>query len=69
MQGTVKWFDSKKGFGFIEPDGNGKRDKDIFVHYTGIQGDGYRQLSEGDRVEFDVTEGRKGKQAENVKVI
>ena len=69
MQGTVKWFDEKKGFGFIQPDGNGKKDKDVFVHYSGIVGEGYRKLAEGDRVDFDIFEGRKGPQAENVKVV
>jgi CspA family cold shock protein len=60
--GTVKWFDEKKGFGFIaNADG-----PDIFVHYTNIAGDGYKTLAEGDAVEFDVVKGEKGPKAENV---
>lgn len=63
-QGTVKWFNSSKGYGFIGRD----QGDDVFVHYTGILGDGYKTLKEGDRVEFEVVEGPKGKQqAENVK--
>lgn len=62
-QGTVKWFNAEKGFGFIEIDGGGE---DVFVHYKSITGDGFRTLDEGERVEFDVTPGRKGDQAENV---
>lgn len=60
--GTVKWFDEKKGFGFISSE-NGP---DIFVHYTNIAGDGYKTLAEGDAVEFDVVKGEKGPKAENV---
>jgi cold shock protein len=60
--GTVKWFDEKKGFGFISS-ANGP---DIFVHYTNITGDGFRTLAEGDLVEFDVVKGEKGPKAENV---
>ncbi len=63
--GTVKWFNSDKGFGFIEQD-NGP---DVFVHYRGIVGDGFRKLEEGQRVEFRVTEGQKGPQADDVKVL
>jgi CspA family cold shock protein len=60
--GTVKWFNSTKGFGFIERvNGN-----DVFVHYSEINGNGYRSLEEGQRVEFTVTEGQKGPQAQNV---
>jgi len=60
--GTVKWFNQKKGFGFIAtPDG-----RDIFVHYASISGDGYRTLAEGDPVTFDIVEGEKGLRAENV---
>ena len=65
VQGTVKWFNGSKGFGFIErPDG-----EDVFVHYTAISGDGFRNLNEGDRVEFVVTQGQKGPQAQDVIVI
>ena len=60
--GTVKWFDEKKGFGFIENDDGG----DIFVHHTGIQGDGFKTLSDGDRVSFDIEQGDKGPKAVNV---
>ena len=58
-QGTVKWFNGDKGFGFITQE-NGP---DLFVHYTEIQGGGFRSLNEGDKVEFEITEGKKGKQA------
>ncbi len=61
-QGTVKWFNDQKGYGFIEQDGG----EDIFVHYSEIQGSGFRTLSEGDRVMFDVGEGKKGPAAQNV---
>jgi CspA family cold shock protein len=61
--GTVKWFNDAKGFGFITPEGG---ERDCFVHYSSIQGDGFRSLAEGDRVEFDVVEGPKGPAAENV---
>ncbi len=60
--GTVKWFNSSKGFGFIERE-NGK---DVFVHYSAISGEGFRNLDEGQRVEFTVTEGPKGPQAQDV---
>jgi len=64
VTGTVKWFDAKKGYGFITmEDGN-----DIFVHYSAIQSDGYKSLEENQAVVFDVTEGSKGKQASNVKL-
>jgi len=65
-QGTVKWFNSEKGFGFITPDDGGK---DVFVHYSNLSGDGYRSLDENQRVEFDVVPGQKGPQAENVRGI
>jgi CspA family cold shock protein len=65
--GTVKWFNSAKGYGFIGPLDNGK---DVFVHYTAIQqAKGYRELKENDRVEFDVVQGEKGLQAANVVVV
>jgi CspA family cold shock protein len=65
MQGTVKWFNNAKGFGFI---GRDDREADVFVHYTAILGEGYRALNEGDAVEFEIVEGPKGPQAANVKV-
>ena len=61
-EGTVKWFNDKKGYGFISQE-NGN---DIFVHYSAIQGDGFRSLKEGDRVRFEVVQGPKGMQAANV---
>ena len=66
MQGTVKWFDDAKGFGFITPDGGGK---DVFVHHTSIAVGGFRSLAEGDRVEFQTEQGAKGPQAKDVKKI
>lgn len=66
MQGVVKWFNQTKGYGFITPtDGT----SDVFVHYSDIQGEGYRGLNEGDTVEFDVTQGDKGQKATNVKLV
>ncbi|GAB6280152.1 MAG TPA: cold-shock protein [Synergistales bacterium] len=65
MQGTVKWFNEAKGYGFITPDeGN-----DVFVHFSAIQGDGFKTLAEGQRVEFEVVQGDKGPQAANVEKI
>ncbi|MCZ4124705.1 MULTISPECIES: cold-shock protein [unclassified Streptomyces] len=61
--GTVKWFNSEKGFGFIAQDGGGA---DVFAHYSNISGSGYRELAEGEHVTFDVTQGQKGPQAENI---
>ena len=61
--GTVKWFNDTKGFGFIAPEGGGE---DCFVHQSAIQAEGFRTLAEGDRVEFDVVQGKKGPAAENV---
>ena len=65
-QGTVKWFNAEKGYGFITPDGGAA---DVFVHFSAIQADGYRSLDENQRVEFDVQQGQKGPQAANVRVI
>ena len=64
-QGTVKWFNAPKGFGFIERDG----DSDVFVHYRGIRGEGYRALQDGQKVEFSLVETPKGVQAEDVAVL
>jgi CspA family cold shock protein len=63
-QGTVKWFNAEKGYGFIAVDGGGA---DVFVHYSAIATSGYRSLDEGQKVEFEVTQGQKGPQAENVR--
>ena len=65
-QGTVKWFNADKGFGFIAQDGGGD---DVFVHFSAIQTQGYKSLDEGQKVEFDVTQGPKGPQAENVRAL
>ncbi len=62
MQGKVKWFNKEKGYGFIEKNGGG----DVFVHYTGISGTGYRNLEEGEIVTFDIVDGQRGPQAANV---
>jgi CspA family cold shock protein len=64
--GVVKWFDEGKGFGFIAPERGGK---DLFAHFKEIRGDGFRSLSEGQRVEFEVTQGQKGPQASNIRVL
>jgi CspA family cold shock protein len=61
--GKVKWFNESKGYGFIEPEGGGR---DVFVHFSAIQGDGYKTLSEGQLVEFETIQGEKGPQATNV---
>ena len=64
--GTVKWFNADKGYGFITPD---EGDKDLFVHFSAIQGSGYRSLAEGAKVEYELGESGKGPQATNVRVI
>ncbi|WP_347491652.1 cold-shock protein [Desulfoscipio sp. XC116] len=65
LQGTVKWFNDSKGYGFIE----GENGRDVFVHYSAIQTNGFKSLSEGQRVEFEVTDGPRGQQASNVQVL
>ena len=65
-KGTVKWFNDSKGFGFITPEDGSK---DCFVHFSAIQGSGFRTLAEGAKVEFDVVQGQKGPAAENVQVV
>ena len=62
VTGTVKWFNAEKGYGFISVEG----DKDVFVHYSAIQADGFRALQEGQQVQFDIVDGKKGPQAANV---
>ena len=62
-QGTVKWFNEEKGYGFISPDEGGE---DLFVHFSGIAGEGYKSLEEGEKVTYEAVQGRKGMQAENV---
>ena len=63
MTGSVKWFNSAKGYGFLSCD---SQDKDVFVHYSAIKADGYKELKEGDRVTFEIVQGQKGPQAANV---
>ena len=63
LQGTVKWFNSEKGYGFISPDDGSE---DVFVHHTGIAGGGFKSLDEGEKVTYEVVRGRRGMQAENV---
>ena len=63
-QGTVKWFNGEKGFGFISPDEGGA---DVFVHFSAIQGSGFRNLEENQRVEFEITQGQRGPQADQVR--
>ena len=63
--GTIKWFDARKGFGFIERAG----EQDVFVHFSAIEGDGYKRLEEGQLVEFEIEPGRKGEQARRVRVL
>jgi CspA family cold shock protein len=65
-QGTVKWFNDEKGYGFISPDDGSD---DLFVHYSAIDGDGFRSLDEGEKVSYEATQGRKGMQAENVTTV
>lgn len=65
-QGSVKWFNSEKGFGFIAQDGGGP---DVFVHYSAVSGSGFKSLEEGQRVEFEVGQGQKGPQAQDVRAI
>ena len=64
-EGTIKWFNDSKGYGFIQQDGG----NDVFVHHSAIQGDGFKSLAEGDRVSFDVVKGAKGPAAENVRKL
>ena len=65
-EGTVKWFNAEKGFGFIQPQGGGP---DVFVHYSAIESSGYRSLDEGQAVQFEITQGQKGPQAASVRPL
>ena len=65
-EGTVKWFNAQKGYGFITPDDGGK---DLFVHYSNIIGDGYRNLQDGQAVEYEAAQGQKGPEAQNVRAV
>jgi cold shock protein len=65
LRGTVKWFSDEKGFGFISREGG----EDVFVHFSGISGEGFRSLAEGQQVEFEVTQGKKGPQATDVRPV
>ena len=64
--GTVKWFNAEKGYGFITPEDGSK---DLFVHFRAIQGEGYKTLNEGQKVDYEATQGQKGPQASNVRVV
>ena len=66
-RGTVKWFNEEKGYGFIEPDEEGE--EDLFVHYSSIEGTGFRSLKEGERVSYEPGRGRKGEEAKNVRKV
>jgi CspA family cold shock protein len=66
QEGTVKWFSTEKGYGFIKPNDGGE---DVFVHHTGIAGEGFKSLEEGDKVAYEVTQGSKGPQAVNVSKV
>jgi cold shock protein len=65
-RGSVKWFNAEKGYGFITPEDGSK---DVFVHHSAIQADGFRSLNEGEKVEYEVTQGQKGPQASNVRTV